>query len=1147
MNFKPFGQGMLYSGLPPKLLLTMKLTTLFILLSLLQVSAATFGQKITLKAENARIAEVLQAIRQKSGYVFFYDRKDLPDTRISVELKDAGIAQALEQTLRNIPVKWQIVKNNVVLTRAEEQGSLWDRVVDRFFAGSVSGLVTDTLGQPLYGASVSLKGAKSYHALTDNYGKFSFDAIPAGHYDLDIRYIGYENQQRAIEIKGESLSLKFFLKLATSQLDQVQVIAYGSNTKRFSVGSTVTIDAATIENQPVSNVLLALQGQAPGLFVTPTGGAPGSAVKLQIRGQNSLRTQPFPGTLKYDQPLFIIDGVPFAPQNKSMGNLLTYNISAGATSQLPDNGISPFGTINPADIESISILKDADATSIYGSQGANGVVLITTKKGKPGKPTLSINVNSGVNVPTRKLEMMNTEQYLAIRKEAIANDKVVFTPTNANTYRDLRLFDQQRSVDWYDEFFNRTPMNTDIHATFSGGQANTSFIFSGGYGHTSYNFPGDFADNRFTLHSGYTYRSTDNKLSVQFGTDFAYNKNNASGQPAVAAAMSMAPNFPEMVDAQGNLIWKYGDYSLSYANNEYARLRQPANVQMYNLNTSARLAYQLIPNLTLSSNIGYNRVSGSTYAARPLSTLDPAGNPYISTANFTDNVNQAINVEPQLNYQRQIGAGVLSVLVGGTYKKVNTSSDYLSGTNYPNDDLLNSVAGAATILAGNTSNIYKYVAGFARIGYIHDQKYIVSVTGRRDGSSNFGPGQQFGNFGSVGLGWIFSEEKAIAKMLPFISFGKLSANYGTNGSDGIAPYSFQAFYTISPGSTTGTYQGVRAYMPSNLFNADYSWSVKKSWNAAIDLGFFKDRLLLNVTGYLNRNTEELLNYVLPSQTGFTGVLDNFAAILQNKGLEFSVSSTNVQNQHLKWTSTFNIGLNRNTVAAFPGLETSSYAQFYTIGESASLVQGFRYKGINQTTGLFEFYKANGQVTSSPSSEHISRGGDLQPLFNTDPKFSGGFGNTLSYKGLSISAFFQFTKTRGLNYLAGIYNYGIPGQLFNLPAAVIGKYWQKPGDVDAVMQRVAAINGAPTNAVNAFKSSDGAYGDASYLRLKTVSLSYTLPDRLLKHLGVKNCRIYMNAQNIFTITGYELGDPEQAGSLYTIPLQRNIVGGLSFNF
>lgn len=1146
-----FNLGMPQRWLPNKLLSIMKLIIVILITSLMQVTAAGFGQKVSLKEKNASMESVISKIRSQTGYDFVFDFRLLENTkRVNVTLINETLESALKTIFKDQNLDFTI-KDKIIVIKAKERSfidQLKEGVKSAFsFNQNITGMVTDSLLNPLGGASVALKGPKNFYVISDNGGKFSFSSVPEGVYKIVITYLGYQKFEASIEVKQGIEPLNYALRQATSKLDQVQVIAYGRNTKRFSVGAVTTVDAETIGNQPVTNLLLALQGQVAGLTVSPTGGAPGSAVKLQIRGQNSLRptSSQFAPT-PYDQPLFIVDGVPFAPQNQSMGNLLTYDLTSNQQSAIPGNGISALGIINPADIESISVLKDADATSIYGSQGVNGVILITTKKGKPGKAQLSANVNSGFNAPTRSLQMMNTDQFLAIRREALALDKVILTPANANTYPDLQLFDGSRSVDWYKQFFDRTPFNTDAHVSFSGGEKNTTFIFSGGYNHTTYNFPGDFADNRITLHSNYTYHSSDNKLSVQFGTDYAYDKNNASSAPSVAAAMALVPNFPEMVDQQGGLVWSYKNYKFgSY--NQYARLRQPANVQMYNLNNTARLAYQIIPNLLISTNIGYSRTDGKNYFATPKSVLDPFTTYLQSSASFVTSVYQTINIEPQANYERQLGSGILSVLVGGTYKKQSSNSSTLSGVNYPNDGLLNSVTGAANINGYDSNSIYKYTAGYARIGYIYDQKFIINLTARRDGSSNFGPTHQFGNFGSVGLGWIFSEESGVKKALPFMSFGKLSANYGTNGTDGVAPYRYQAFYEVASPYQYGPYQGVRPFLPSNLYNPDYSWSIKKSYNAALDLGFFADRLLLNVTGYLNRTSDELINYVLPTQTGFTSVLGNFPATLQNKGLEFTLNTTNIKSANWKWSSTFNIGINRNTLAAFPGLETSAYAQLYQIGKSPNLVNGYAYKGVNPTTGLFEVYKANGTVTSAPTQSNIAVGGDQQPLFNTDPKFSGGFGNTISYKSFSLMVFCQFAKQMARNYLAGIYSYSSPGSYNNLPTEVIGNYWQKAGD-QAEMQRLIGIygNGVSSIAASAFLRSSGAYSDDTYLRVKTVALSYNLPDRLSKYMGVKNFRLYVNAQNLFTITNYKLGDPEQPGTLYTIPLQRNIVGGLSFN-
>ncbi len=1151
MKKSAFNLGMPKLWLPNKLLLIMKLVIVILISSLMQVSAAGYGQNVTLKEKNASMESVISKIRSQTGYDFVFDFRLLENTkRVNVTLINETLESALKTIFKDQNLDFTI-KDKIIVIKAKELSfidQLKEGVKSAFsFNQDITGMVTDSLLNPLAGASVALKGSKNLYVISDNGGKFNFSSVPEGVYKIVITYLGYQKFEASIEVKQGIGPLNYALMQATSKLDQVQVIAYGRNTKRFSVGAVTTIDAETISNQPVTNVLLALQGQVAGLIVTPTGGAPGSAVKLQVRGQNSLRptSSQFAPT-PYDQPLFIVDGVPFAPQNQSLGNLLTYSLTSAQQSAVPGNGISPFGLINPLDIESVSVLKDADATSIYGSQGVNGVILITTKKGTAGKPQFNLNINSGFNAPTRALEMMNTDQYLDMRRQALARDNVVLTPGNANIYSDVQIFDPTRSVNWYKEFFDRTPFNTDIHASFSGGQDNSTFIFSGGYNKTTYNFPGDFADNRTSFHGGYTYRSNDNKFTLQFGTDYAYDKNNASSAPGVASAMNTVPNFPDMVDANGNLLWTYKTYRIT--NNFYSNLMKPANVQTNNLNNTVRLAYQLIPHLSISTNIGYSRTDSKRYAATPKAVLDPAQTFAQSNASFTNTGFQTINIEPQVNYDRQLGGGVLTLLLGGTYKKQLSNMDMISGSNYPNDDLLGSVSGAASVFATNSSTIYKYVAGFARINYIYDQKYIVNLSGRRDGSSNFGPDRRFGNFGSAGLGWIFTEESALKQALPFLSFGKLAANYGTNGSDGVAPYSYQAFYNVANTGQYLPYQGNRAYTPANLFNPNYSWSIKKSLNVSLDLGFFNDRLLVNATAYRNRTSDELINYSLPFTTGFSGVTGNFPATVQNKGLEFTVSSANIKAGDFRWTSNFNIGFNKNKLIAFTDLEKSSYAQLYTIGKSPNQVIGYPFKGLNSTTGLFEFYKANGTVTSAPTQSNILTGGDQQPLFDTDPRFSGGLGNNITYKNVNLSFFFQFTKQLSRNYLSGVYSYGLPGSYNNMPTFIIGNFWQNAGD-QTEMQRLTGQygNGQSTNSANAFVQSSGAYSDNTYLRLKTVSLSYNFPDHLLRHVGIKGLRAYVNAQNLLTFSNYKYGDPEQPGVLYTIPLQRTIVAGLNFNF
>lgn len=1134
-----------------KIMKVMRLTVFLLTAALMHSYASTVAQGVTLSGKDLPLQQVFTKINEQTGYTFFYNRRLLADAKpVTITALDMPLNQFLETLLKNQPLKYDIQDKTIFLSRKTSTDltaasslslTLLNTMPEQF---PLTLRVIDSVGNALSGATVINKSTKR-SGVTHADGIISLE-VSIGDI-VSISFVGFETKN--VTIKERSAFLNVAMNASRSNLDEVQVVAYGSTSRRFNVGSVSTVTSEVIEKQPVTNVLFALQGQVPGLTITPTTGAPGSAVKLQIRGQNTLAGTQYsaqsPLTRPFDQPLFIVDGVPTATQNKSLGMLFTYGIRSNGSTNTPGNGISPFDNLNPADIESITVLRDADATSIYGSQGANGVILITTKKGKPGKPSLNLTINSGGTAGTRRLKMLNTQQYIAYRREALANDKIILTPnTNINSYPDLQLFDSTRYTDWYKEFFDKMPVTTDVHVSFSGGQQYSTFILSGGYTHTPYNFAGDFNDDRLSLHSGYTYRSPNNKLNVQFTTDYSYNKNNAGSNPKVTAAMSMPPNYPALLDANDNLVWYYKGLSLA-AYNQYAMLRKPADLQSHNLSTSIRLSYQILPGLSVSTNVGYNRTSTSSYSADPLATQDPAQFVRVR-ATFGAANNQSVNVEPQLDYKRAIGKGELSLLAGGTYRKNNSYSSSITGEGYVNDDLLRSISGAATISAFNSSTLYKYAAGYARAGYIYDRKYILNLTGRRDGSTNFGPGRRWGAFGSVGAGWIFSDEGFWpSKVLPFVSFGKLSANYGTNGSDGVAPYQYQAYYQVDYASVTLPFQGIRSYTPTNLYNPNYSWAVKRSWNVALDLGFLDNRILANFTWYRNGTSNQLIAYTLPGQAGFNSVAGNFPATVQNKGLEFGLTSTNIQTKHFKWTSNFNISGNRNKLAAFPGLAESPYATSYVIGKSTNILQGYKYAGVDKNTGLFTFYNAKGEITSSPGYSHISQGGDVQPLFDLDPKFGGGLGNNLTYKNLTLSLFFQFSKQMGTSWIAGLYAFGMPGSYMNVPVEALD-HWRKPGDVSELQQLTTGF-GAAYRPGSAFTTSTGAYTDASYIRLKTVSLSYSLPENFIRKAGIKSCNFFVNAQNLFTITGYKVGDPEMAGAIYAIPMQRVMVAGLSANF
>jgi TonB-linked SusC/RagA family outer membrane protein len=1134
-----------------KTVLVMKLTSFFLLAACLQVSARGLSQTVTFSGRNVLLEKVFDEVKKQTGYVFFYDADLLKEARpVTIKADNVVLEKFLSNLLADQPLKFSIKNKNIIISRkstvemssdgqSSKPGSEFPAAA---LLDTIRGYVRDSTGAPLQGASITIKGTTD-GTRTDMKGGFGLIRAKAGTVVV-ISYTGYINKEILITSTTRT-PLFVMLQRSQSALDATIVQAYGTTSRRYSVGSIATVDAETIEKQPVSNVLLALQGQVPGLAVTATSGVPGSQVLIQVRGQNTVLSNSTNYSPKpYDQPLFIIDGVPFAPQNNNLNQLggLTQALSStGGISQ--SGGISPFNNINPSDIESISVLKDADATSIYGTQGSNGVILITTKKGKPGKTTFNLVAKTGYNSAARNVKLLNTPQYLGLRNAAFAADSIAPSsdPYNYLAYApDLLVFDPNKYTNWEKVIYGKTSNNTDIHGSLSGGTYNNTFLVSGGFTRSDFSFPGNFSDQRLTLHSNFHHVSLDNRLTIDFGTDFGYDQNNSPG--GGGSKIMLPPNLPNLLDQQGNLLWSYksvdiGNYQF------YSYLKEPDLLQNYNLNNTLRIAYKLLTGLSISANLGYSRNTSSEHSIDPASAQEPL-NAYVS-AEFATNNFETINVEPQIDYITTIGKGVLTALAGATYKKNTGYNNQLQGYGYANDNFLGSLDGATSVYATDQTNIYRYDAGFARLKYIYDKEYIISLTGRRDGSSNFGPGNQFGNFGSAGAGWIFTEENFFKKAIPFMSYGKLSGSYGTSGSDGIAPYQYQNFW--QPVGYVPAFQGSQPDAPQNLYNPNYSWALKKSLNVAMDLGMFHDRVLVNATWYRDREGNQLGGYPLPIQTGFAQVLENLPANIQNAGWEFSATSNQIRTKAFSWSTTFNITFNRNKLLSLPNLAGSSYGYDYVVGKPTSEVLGVRYKGVNPQTGLFEYYTGKGQVTNVPEYELASQGGDVVPITDREVKYMGGFGNTFSYKHISLYVFFQFSSQEAPNYLTTIYGSYMPGAVIaNDPVQVLN-YWKNPGDHTTFQKLTSNYSTATAAAAEYFAQSSGAYSNDTYARLKTVALSYSLPDAFLKKAHIQACKIYINAQNLLTITNYKVADPEEFADFTTVPVQRTIVCGLNFNF
>ncbi|GAA4312537.1 TonB-dependent receptor [Mucilaginibacter gynuensis] len=1119
-------------------------------LAFMQVSASSLAQKVTLSERNASLSNIFEQVRKQTGYDFAYTTATIEAAKlVTINVKNMEVGDALKVIFNGQPLDYKIDNKSVSVTKKEPSilATLQHKTAKLLnLDADIRGKVIDSLGRPLIGANVRFStSGMIYSAITDENGEFNFVGVPPNSYLLTATYLGYNKLEMLVNVEGENIFLNLVMETLPSALDQIQVIAYGTESKRFSVGSVFTVNADAIGKQPVTNPLLALQGQVPGLSVTAMNGVPGSTTLVQMRGQNSLATDRL-SFKPYDQPYFIVDGVPFSPQNlniSQLSNLANGQSFSGGLDQA--TGIGAFNNINPGDIESITILKDADATAIYGTKGAHGVILITTKKGKAGKTIVDLNVNSQVNAVARPIRLLNTQQYLQLRRDAFAQDSI--TPNNdPNDYSggfapDLTIYDQNKYTNWQKIIQGNSTHNTDIHASVSGGSAGTTFMVSGGYTRSNYNYPGNFGDKRYTLHSALTTSSANRKLNVTLVTDYTYEQNNSAA--GYGNSVLLAPNTPDLTDGNGKLVWNYK--GVPFYTNFYAGLLQKSDLQSFNFNSSLNLNYEILKGLKIGTTVGYNRNTGNEHSINPSTAQNPT---YINiSAAFANNSAQNINIEPQINYNKTIGKGELIALLGGTYQKTTTYAFQTQAYGYSNDAFLNSINGASSQTPFDVSGLTKYVALFGRLKYIHDQKYIIEFSGRRDGSSNFGPGNQFGTFGSVGAGWIFSEETPFKEALPFISYGKLSGSYGTTGSDASVGYKFQALYSAFPYGNTTPFQGIKQNIPVNLYNPDFRWATKKALNIALDLGFFENRFSVNATYYRDREGNQLVEYPLAAQAGFATVYENQPALVQNKGWEFTFSSTNIKGKNFIWTSNFNITFNRNKLIAFPNLESSSYTNQYVIGQPTTVVFGYRYKGVNPTTGLFEFYKADGTASSSPDYRPVAQGGDMVIIGNRETKFMGGFGNNFTYKHFSLYVFCQFSSSLQPNAIAALYG-NPPGMASNLPTYVLGKYWTEPGDTQATLQRLSSsYNSQYLNSAYKFSQSSGGYTTDTYLRVKTAALSYKLPDAWLEQVKVKNASIFINAQNLFTITNYKFGDPEQPGNFTSFPLQRIVAFGLNLKF
>lgn len=960
--------------------------------------------------------------------------------------------------------------------------------------------------------------------LSNDQGEFIL-SLSKGNYNLTVHYLNYKTKSINIQIPLKK-PLLILLDTDENPLDEVQIIGYGSTSRRLNTGSISTIKAKDIENQPVSNPLAVLQGRVPGMVISQTSGVAGSSFKVQIRGQSSLDL-----SLSQNNPLFIIDGVPFESGNTASNQIYA---AANDPTSISNGGLSPLNSINPQSIESIDVLKDADATAIYGSRGANGVILITTKRGKPGATNFNVNLYSGFSKVGRTMDMLNTQQYVQMRKEAILNDgNTISNNVSSPGYApDIMLWDTIRYTDFKKLLIGHTAHSNNLQASISGGSINTRFLINGSYHKESTVYAGNFSDQIGSLNFNINHSSNDTKFSISLSGIYSSDLNKMP-RTDLTRYINLPPNL-RLYEPSGNLSWEENGIAyktISGLSNPLANLNEAYSSLNTNATGNLLISYKLLPNLLFKTSLGYSSFGTEESTFRPKAAIDPSRGEFPS-AIFANSSNLSWIIEPQATYHLDLKQGKLNFLIGGTLQAKSGKRMLVNGTNYSSDLLLNSISAAGNISGNNDENQYRYNAFFGRANYNYKDKYLINLSARRDGSSRFGPDKQWANFGAAGLAWIFSNENYIQNHFPFISYGKLRSSYGTTGNDQIGDYKFLNLWN----STYTPYNGLSGLYPNSLYNPDYNWEINKKFEVAIELGLFKDRFLLSAAYYRNHSKNQLISYSLPAQTGFFQVIKNFPGLVQNSGLEMVLSTNHFQFKAFKWSSALNFTIPKNKLISFPGLNSSSYKNTYVIGKSLSVIRALKYTGVDPQTGLYDFedQQADGLISTD----------DFQILGNQDPKFYGGLQNNLSYKQFELSFFFDFRKQTGVNYLAQLGALQ-PGAIANQPTFVLNR-WQKPGDITEVQKYGSSFYSKARTAAAYLSLSDGKYTDASFIRFKNIALSYQLKNNALSKLHLDGCKFYVEMQNLFTITNYKGADPENQ-NFYVLPPLKTIVFGMQLNF
>ena len=1088
-----------------------KMKTLLLLgVLLFGFTVSAQSQKVSLDFKNERVEKVLASIKSQTGMsLVFSDQLVDVNRKVTMQLKDVTLKEALTRLLSGINLTFEIRNNKIYFIEKKavsQPGSRKKRV---------TGVVKDVMGEPLIGANVVEKGRSTNGVITDFNGKFTLEVDESA--SLVVSYIGYLAQDIPTKGKGD---FHIILKEDTNTLDEVVVTGYGDFKKATYTGSASVLTTEKLEALPVVSVGQMIESNIPGISVVAgTSSQPGAKTTLRVRGVASMNAS--------TEPLYVLDGVPIP----------SYDLS-NFTSMSEAGGMGFIETLNPADIESITVLKDAASASLYGAKGANGVVLITTKKGKEGKLRVNMAAKYGItDFAYTYRPLMGGEERRELIHEGLVNfqlDKGV-SEQEAQQYADANIDQYAKRLpqgysDWESALF-KTGYQQDYNLSASAGNQNSSFIGSLGYTKQT----GVSLNSEMERFTGRVDASNKYK-KVEFGMNasFSWTKNvhlpegKFYGSAIYASKVNLTPSTP--------IYNEDGTYASGYRENNGYNPILEAEVNDYYARTvramgTAKIAYNVWDNLKVSSVFTVDYSLTKDFFFQSPDGRDGATYQGRGRMQMTDRIRYTS--QNNLTYSKTFGKHSVSAVTAFEVMKYDYEDLYAAKKTY-GQDINTSLGNAADPIDADQKlqedALMSYVAS---VNYSYDDKYYASFSFRRDGSSRLSPDTRWGNFWSLSASWRLSQERFMQPLKSVLSDLKLRASYGVNGNLPSSYYGYQSTYT-----TGAFYSGKPSPWESTLGNEELTWEKNYALNLGLDIGFFS-RVNVSLDWYTRTTKDLLMSKQLNSISGFSSLLTNVGQ-MRNTGVELEVRSNNIKTKDFSWTTAFNLSHNKNKIlklADLPWFVDGRYVR--KEGYPFNTIYLREYAGVDPETGSALYYDNQQDENGNYTKNKVTDPGQASPIPLKDitPTISGGFMNTFNYKFIDLSF--------NLSYSFGGYSYDNASYILQDDGySVISnksteqrRRWQKPGDITDVPRFVYGNKkGGNYNSSRAIHSTD-------HIRLKSLILGLNAPKAWLQKLGIGNARIYFSGTNLLTWAAYDQYDPEMSGvvGFYTPPLKTYAFG------